>query len=91
MSENFAGNPYEGTLTSPDDPGGEIAAAIRLLAFEVRTANLIAAAIPVDQTPLTPEQLDRSEHALAEARERLGRKPKSNVDGYLQSQAWRDR
>ena len=89
--ENFPGNPFAKVTPTGRSEADLIAKAIQLLAFEVRTSNLIAAATPVDQSGFTPDQLARSQNALAEARKRLGRAPASNVDGYLQSKEWRDR
>lgn len=71
---NFPGNPYrDATAYTAGSDARAVAEAIQLLAFEVRTSNLIEAARPVSFEGMTESQRARSVAALREARERLGR------------------
>lgn len=80
---NFPGNPYAtGASYGLGPDGAAITRAIMLLAFEVRTANLIEAARPVSFECLTESQRSRSIAALSEARQRLGR-PSPEPEGPL--------
>lgn len=72
-NQHFPGNPFSEGKRGSSLELEALVNALHLLAFEQRTANLIAAGTPIDQTHLSPDQLRRSRAVLTEARQRLGR------------------
>lgn len=70
MNVNFPGNPYDAKRRQEMTETDRIVNAIELLAFEVRTANLLAAAHPI--TNPTKEGAQQTRSVIQEVIPRLG-------------------